>query len=140
MQNIYQAAREYAGLTQEKAAELFDISVESIRAYEAEKRVPPDQVVLQMIDRYHVSFLAYQHLKYKTSVGDRILPDIRQEPLSNASLSLIYQMNQCLKEQEAIIRISMDSKITEDEREEWEHIKKELLQLCTAIFEIQFSY
>ncbi|HBF2990615.1 TPA: helix-turn-helix transcriptional regulator, partial [Clostridioides difficile] len=33
-QNIYQKARENTNLTQEKASELLDISVESLRAYE----------------------------------------------------------------------------------------------------------
>jgi transcriptional regulator with XRE-family HTH domain len=139
LQNIYQYARESAGFTQERAAELFDISVESIRAYETEKRIPPDRVVVQMIDKYHVSFLAYQHLKYKTGVGNMILPDITQQPLSNAALSLIYQMNQCLKEEEEIIRISMDGKITVDEKADWERIKNELFELCTAILTVQFS-
>ena len=32
--NIYQMARLAAGLTQEKAAELLDASVESVKAYE----------------------------------------------------------------------------------------------------------
>ena len=42
MKNIYQAAREAAGMTQERAAELIGLSVESIRSYETEKRIPAD--------------------------------------------------------------------------------------------------
>lgn len=40
MKNIYQAAREAAGMTQERAAELIGLSVESIRSYETEKKNP----------------------------------------------------------------------------------------------------
>lgn len=32
--NIYQIARESSGLTQEKASELIDISVDALRSYE----------------------------------------------------------------------------------------------------------
>ena len=39
--NIYQLSREAAGYTQEKAAELIGISVESLRSYELDKRIPP---------------------------------------------------------------------------------------------------
>lgn len=45
--NIYQIARETSGLTQERAAELFNISVESLRAYETDRRIPQDSTVLK---------------------------------------------------------------------------------------------
>ena len=38
--NIYQAARELKGLTQEVAAERLDLSVESLGAYEQDRRRP----------------------------------------------------------------------------------------------------
>ena len=47
MKNIYQAAREAAGMTQERAAELIGLSVESIRSYETEKRIPADETVIK---------------------------------------------------------------------------------------------
>lgn len=37
MKNIYLTATEAAGITQERAAELIGLSVESIRSYETEK-------------------------------------------------------------------------------------------------------
>lgn len=50
MKNIYQAAREAAGMTQERAAELIGLSVESIRSYETEKRIPADETVIKMAE------------------------------------------------------------------------------------------
>ena len=43
--NIYQSARELKGLTQEVAAERLDLSVESLGAYEQDRRRPPDSTV-----------------------------------------------------------------------------------------------
>lgn len=40
-QNIYKTARRAAGLTQEAAAEQIGVSVESIRSYETDRRLPP---------------------------------------------------------------------------------------------------
>lgn len=56
--NIYQIARETSGLTQERAAELFNISVESLRSYETDRRIPQDSTVLKMIEVYGTPFLA----------------------------------------------------------------------------------
>ena len=46
--NIYKTARRGTGYTQETAAELLSVSVESVRAYENGYRVPPDDIVEQM--------------------------------------------------------------------------------------------
>lgn len=40
-QNIYKTTRQNAGLTQEAAAEWIGVSVESIRSYETDRRIPP---------------------------------------------------------------------------------------------------
>ncbi len=40
-QNIYKTYRKCAGLTQELAAERIFVSVETIRAYESGRRIPP---------------------------------------------------------------------------------------------------
>lgn len=139
MKNIYQAAREAAGITQERSAEMIGLSVESVRAYECEKRIPSDETVLKMIDVYGGNYLAYQHLKYKTAVGNAVLPDISEMPLSNASLSLLHELHDCLKEQEAIVEISMDGKVSDEEQEDWNRIMQKCCKLCTAIFAVQFS-
>ena len=61
--NIYQAARESAGLTQEAAADKLYISTESLRMYETGRRRPSDEMVVMMADLYRDTALVYQHLK-----------------------------------------------------------------------------
>lgn len=45
--NIYKTARNYTGYTQEVAAELVGISVESLRGYERGATIPPSVIVLK---------------------------------------------------------------------------------------------
>ena len=50
--NIYQTARELKGLTQEIAAERIGVSVDTMGAYEQDRRRPPDSTVLRMAQVY----------------------------------------------------------------------------------------
>ncbi|MFA5659553.1 MAG: helix-turn-helix domain-containing protein, partial [Oscillospiraceae bacterium] len=72
--NIYQTARESSGLTQEKAAERIGVSTESIRIYESGKRIPPDDVVVRMVDIYDARYLAYQHIKENVKAAGSLIP------------------------------------------------------------------
>ena len=60
--NIYQTARELKGLTQETAAERIGVSVDTMGAYEQDRRRPPDSTVLRMAQVYDFPYLCYQHI------------------------------------------------------------------------------
>ena len=120
MKNIYQAAREAAGMTQERSAELIGLSVESIRSYESDKRIPADDTVIKMAEIYGgANYLAYQHLKHKSMVGNAILPDVLEIPLSQAALQMINEMNEFIQCEPDIIRITMDGVIDASEEFSW---------------------
>ena len=72
--NIYQSARELKGLTQEVAAERLDLSVESLGAYEQDRRRPPDSTVLRMAQLYDFPYLCYQHIQSGDLAG--VLPQV----------------------------------------------------------------
>ena len=48
--NIYKSARETAGLTQERWAEVLGISADAVRKYEGGTVFPSDEVVLRMAE------------------------------------------------------------------------------------------
>lgn len=73
-QNIYKAARRAAGLTQVAAAMRLYLSVETIRAYETGKRIPPNDIVELMVICYDAQYLAYQHLREHNALAHRIVP------------------------------------------------------------------
>lgn len=137
--NIYQIARESTGLTQEKASELMDISVDSLRAYEGGKRIPPDSIVIKMIEIYDTQYLAYQHLKTKSKVGDIILPDIKIKNLSEAVLILDTEISDYRDFHKKLFKIASNNQIDDDEVEDFKNIMKELDEVMEAIMTLKFS-
>lgn len=63
-QNIYKNARKSAGFTQEKASQLLNVSVDSLRDYEQSQRPVPSDVASAMCDVYQAPYLAVQHHHY----------------------------------------------------------------------------
>ena len=137
--NIYQIPRESTGLTQEKASELLDISVESLRAYEAGKRVPPDRIVIKMIEIYNANYLAYQHLKTSAEVGQKYLPEIEIKTLPIAILKLQKEVKDFINCENRMIEIASDGIIHQDEVSDWNKILKELNDILEAIMALKFA-
>ena len=137
--NIYQLSREAAGYTQEKAAELIGISVESLRSYELDKRIPPDRSVIKMIEIYDARYLAYQHLKTSAEVGQKFMPEVNLIDISTAILKLQKEVNDFLKLKDDLLDITCDGVISEDEKPRWETILKELDDITNAIMSVKFA-
>lgn len=74
--NIYKAARARAGITQERAAELLDMSVESVKAYETGIRVPPASTVASMAKTYGAPGLRLEHARATDELG--LIPEAAQ--------------------------------------------------------------
>lgn len=137
--NIYKIGREDAGLTQERASELIDISVESLRAYENNIRIPPDSVVIRMIEIYDARYLAYQHLKTSAEVGRKYMPDIELKDLPMAILNLQKAVADYLKVGDEVIDIAYDGVIDDEERPRWETILQMLDRISEAILTLKFA-
>lgn len=137
--NIYQLSREAAGYTQEKAAELIGISVESLRSYELDKRIPQDKSVIKMIEIYDARYLAYQHLKTSAEVGQKFMPEVNLTDISTAILKLQKEVNDFLKLKDDLLDITCDGVISEDEKPRWETILKELDDITNAIMSVKFA-
>lgn len=138
--NIYQIPRAAKGLTQEKAAELIDVSVESIRAYESGRVVPPTSVVLRMIEVYEYQVLALQHLKHSNDIANVLLPDFRDgTTLSEAVLSLM----EAIDDFDSIVRdlrsIAKDNVIDENERPRYDRALEVLQKASSAIMAVRFA-
>ena len=115
--NIYQMARLAAGLTPEKAAELLDASVESVKAYETGQRLPPDARVAAMADVYGSPGLRLQHARATDELG--VLPEAEAPlVLSRVTVTLVRTMLEWAEEHAglALLRIAEDDRIDSDER------------------------
>lgn len=137
--NIYQIARESAGLTQEKAAELLDISIESLRGYEGFKRIPPNKIVVKMIEIYNTQHLAIQHIRNNSEDLQSYLPNVNIKDLPTAILRLQKEVTDFLRVKDDLVDITCDGIIDDSERPKYDIILKELDDIAEAIMSLKFA-
>jgi transcriptional regulator with XRE-family HTH domain len=75
-ENIYKNARNFAGLTIERAAELIGVALRTLSGYEKGEYIPPADIVCIMCEVYRADWLAYQHLQSSNPLGQKYLPEI----------------------------------------------------------------
>ncbi len=138
--NPYKACRESAGYTQEKAAELLNISVESIRAYESDKRPVPGAIVNDMIAVYGTPHLAMQHLTYADVVAKKILPEgFEVKDLPEAVLGILAAVQRFIAKRDLMIQITCDGRIDPEEMGEWQEVLAAVDALHTATLNMRFA-
>lgn len=123
-QNIYKNARKSAGFTQEKASQLLNVSVDSLRDYEQSQRPVPSDVASAMCDVYQAPYLAVQHLRLTSDLGKRVVPEIQLKDLPEAVLGVLAAVQRFCAKREAMVEIAADGQITESERAEWDEIMR----------------
>lgn len=132
--NIYQAARKAAGLTQERAAELLNLSVRSLADYESGSRLLPNDVADGMVMVYNSQVLAVQHLRNSTRFARDLLPEVVPMALPEAVLTLIdavYAFADDKLDRE-LIDIARDGVISTDERERFERVVEKIRSITAA--------
>lgn len=138
-QNIYKNARKSAGFTQEKASQLLNVSVDSLRDYEQSQRPVPSDVASAMCDVYQAPYLAVQHLRLTSDLGKRVVPEIQLKDLPEAALGVLAAITKFVAKRDALVEIAADGQITEDERPEWDEIIQLMDNLNAAVTNIRFS-
>lgn len=139
--NIYKTARVSAGLTQERAAELLSLSVESLRAYETGRRIPANDTVSEMIDIYGHQVLAVQHLRATSGLARSIVPDAQMVPLPQATLRVVRLVLNFMRKHRVddLMDIAEDGIIDETERPQFDEIMAELEELSAAVLSLQMQ-
>lgn len=135
MENVYQKYRRLAGMTQEKAAEYLSVSVDSLKGYEYDKRIPSNDIVSKMCLVYGDMRLAYDHL-VNSSTGKIILEPLDEKDLCSSVLGLINEINKIVSSQKRIIEITSDGKISSDEIQDWNEVKNKLRALIKSSYEV----
>lgn len=139
--NIYKNARQSAGLTQERAAEMLGTSVESIRAYETGGRVPPSEMVELMVICYNAQFLAYQHIRASANMARSIIPDIKESTLLEASARLTNRIYAFADNHldRRLMQIAEDNCISAAERQEFDAIAQDLAEIVEAALALRYA-
>lgn len=137
--NIYKTARRSAGLTQDAAAERLAISVESLLAYETGQRVPPNDVVEQMVICYNTQHLAYQHLHETNTLMARVVPQLEQRSVLEAVVRIYNRMHrfEATHGVERLMAIAEDGEIDQTERVEFEAILEDLREIVKSGLELE---
>lgn len=135
-QNIYKNARKSAGFTQEKASQLLNVSVDSLRDYEQSQRPVPSDVASAMCDVYQAPYLAVQHLRLTSDLGKRVVPEIQLKDLPEAVLGVLAAVQRFCAKREAMVEIAADGQIAESEQAEWDEIMRLANDLNVAMRDI----
>lgn len=139
--NIYYSARNTAGLTQERWAEMLGISAEAVRQYEAGRTLPSDEVVARMTEISMLAPLGYWHLRHKSRVAEQKLPPVERLPLAQAVVQLLAAIRDFddKHHEDALLRIASDGHVDPDEEERFREIVRDLYPLIQAALQIDYA-
>lgn len=136
--NIYKIARRAAGYTQEAAAEMMNLSVESLRAYETGRRIPAGDVVLQMVICYNAQRLAVQHLQETNTLFNSVVPHLEDRSMLEVAVRIYNRLRSFQEDNrlERLLAIAEDGVIEDQERPEFEAIIADLRQIIQSGLEL----
>ena len=137
--NIYKTARRAAGLTQEAAAEKLGISVESVRAYEPDQRIPPNEVVELMVICYNAQHLAFQHVRESNSLMGRVVPQLEQRSVLEVAVRIYNRLNRFTQEHklDELMQIAEDGRIDDEERKAFDEIVADVQDIVKSGLELE---
>lgn len=137
--NIYASCRRRTGMTQEAWAEKLDVSVESVKRYETDVRIPPLHIVKAMADLSGDESLAYRFLAKTTQELD-VLPDIEMLNLQAATIRMMNRMARFAAKarDRQLLEIAEDGIISEEEQPLYAEIMDELTGIITAFYQLKF--
>ena len=138
--NIYRDARQTAGLTQERWAELLGISADSVRQYETDRMTPSDEVVLRMAEAAGQQIICYWHMVRKSRIAAKLLPELDRTQLPEAVLQLLVSVQQFEGDGlHELIRIAADGKISPEEQKAYGAALEQLRAVISAALTVEYA-
>ena len=124
---IYKTCREAAGYTQERAAELLNLSVRQLARFEAGELIPGDDIAYSMVMLYDSQYLAVQHLRSASHLA--------------ATIRLFNSFSRWAdkRRDRQLLEIAEDGVIDEEERPMFDEIVRELGGLVKDFYELQLA-
>lgn len=135
---MYQICREALGLSREKASEVLEcISPETIERIESGKKTATPEEVLFMSDAYKEPSLCNYYCSHYCAIGKQYVPEVKVGDLAAIVLTMVNSINKLDREQERLIEITEDGRISNDELEDFLTIQKELEKLSISVETLQ---
>nr|DAH75016.1 MAG TPA: Helix-turn-helix XRE-family like protein [Caudoviricetes sp.] len=137
--NLYASCRRRTGMTQEAWAEKLNISVESVKRYETDVRIPSIPVVRKMADLCGDALVGYKYL-VKVSQELEVLPDIDSVNLQAATIRLMNRMARFAAKarDRQLLEIAEDGIISAEEKPLYDEIMDELSGLVSAFYQLRY--
>lgn len=139
---IYKICRELTGYSQERAAELLNLSVRHLARIEAGEIVPADDIVRHMGLLYQDGrYLEARHLHDTSAVAASFLPAIENVGLQTAVMRLFNATMDFAEKQRnrELIKIAEDGQIDAMERVQFDLITEELNGIIQAAMEVRLA-
>lgn len=137
--NIYQLARNVAGLTQIEASERLGVSVRALGNYELGNTIPHGDIVADMAIAYGTKWLGYEHLRLSTKLGQETLPAINIDDIAKSVLVLQKESSDVEDVKTCMVKIACDGRIDRHEEERWDEVTKEVFEMAGAALSVVFS-
>lgn len=132
--NIYQLSREEMGLTRDAASELLEfITPERIEKIESEKVLPHPDEVLAMEKGYKNPTLCNYFCTHECPIGKKYVPEAGLEELSQITIEILASLNAMEKEKNRLIEISVDGRVNDFERRDFDGILEKLNSVDKSI-------
>ena len=136
--NVYQLSREAAGLTREAASERMEtVSPERIEKIESEKALPhPDEIVL-MERAYGNPELCNHYCSRECPIGIDSVPEASLKPMAQITVEILTALNAMEKEKDRLLEISVDGRVNDFERRDFDVINEKLRRISLAVEELR---
>lgn len=136
--NIYQLGRNYAGLTQNQAAEKIGISRRALGGYETGETIPTSLTVKKMTEAYHAHWMGYMHLQENDDLGRAVLPKIAFDDLTMSVLKFQKEYGDIKDILHDMIDIACDGLIEDHEEKGWERVTNRIMELTTVCMNLLY--
>ena len=132
--NIYQLSRENAGLSREAASEALEfVSPERLEKIESDKTVARPEEALAMERVYKNPLISNWYCKYECPIGAKYEPDAQLKDLAQVTVELLAALGKLDAEKPRLIEISVDGRVNDFEREDFDRITSKLASVDKAI-------
>ena len=132
--NVYQTSREALGLSREAAAELLEyISPDRIEKIENEKALPHPDEVMAMEEAYRNPELCNRFCTHECPIGKKYVPEASLKDFSQVTVEILAGLSALQKERDRLIEISVDGRVNDFERADFDAILEKLNTLDRSI-------
>mgnify|MGYP004469221925 CR=1 FL=1 len=132
--NIYVEARKQSNLTQAKASEAMQtISEDRLARLETAKITMTPNDVLEMANAYKRPDLCNYYCTHECPIGKNTLSEIKPQQLSNIILKMVASLNTIETEKNALIEITSDGQISENELKDFARIQMKLNEISSTV-------